>query len=1452
MKCPTCQSKLNVGVRVCKHCGSPVSANPSREDLYFSRLAAKAPPAFVQKVRSAPYLAKEQRIVTAILFTIANAEEFTEVIAEEERTLILNQALDRFAGIIFQYEGTIAKLWKNTILAFFGAPISHEDDPLRAVHAAKAILDEVQLVSAEVEKTHNIPFRLNLVMNSGPIVIGDIRSNLKFDFVSRNNTLECMDLAIRAGIPRCKVVILENTYQFIKPHVECQRLEDIVCNEIDETLVLWQLEQLSIPESQYQRATAVKASSFIGRQKELDQLLELSETVLVGLGRVGVIQGNPGIGKSRLVREWKHNLKTISQATPIKWIEVYGSAFGPEIVYHVLKNIVRSALQVTETDSEEITSERMKAALDGMMSSDTENIHIFLSHLMELPLSDEEVEDIHHLNASELRTQYLRALRAFLRNLSFDQPLIVILDDLQWADASSSELLIDLLSLASTSQILLCLVTRQDRDSSGWQLVAQAREQLGPRLTEIELLNLNEEESQSLIKELLQIKKIPDLINDIVVEKSEGNPYFIEEFIQMLVNQGVLIKNDDRWAIDSGLDVDLLPNSLQGLLTARIDRLPPEARLTLRMASVIGRSFPEKVIEFVMADRAPELELLAQLSVLESIGMIRVAKVHPELTYEFEHILLHDAAYRSILDTDRRELHLIVGQAIEQLYSDHKERLASSLAYHYQRGNDRQKALHYLDIAGHLSLEAFAPAEAENYFRQAIDLAEGDEKLAHLFSDLGEVLAQQSKHREAVQIWEKAIQHFIKLNLPDRLARVYAWSARSAWWGYDPKRSLEICLEGLEAVEGAVESPDIAYLIHETGRAYLFNNQPEEARSYSEQALEMAERLNAADVQAETLATIGILPNVKPQQAIAALEKAIEISEANNYFAPAARAYINLAAVIENLGEIRLARDYQKRAIQLGDKSGGLSDEPMINQSIARASMWMGDYKDAEKLIEKMRQKTRQKNVYLEENTLNLLYLEGFLFRLKGEFTVAMGIFNDLIDRSRQINDYERALQANRALAEIIVEPHILSEKDADRSSIDIALSLINDALQAGNFSSSDTDIQSICLICDIHILKGNFSKAESLIESAIQAYREQPIMQDRVRIIKAQARLSAAQNDFKDALEKLGNCQDMLEKMDGRWCRARTQLETANLLLRRNEPEDVDQAQNTYREALAEFKSMGINYYPNIIIEKLRHVKHITRAQAIAHKKVTTELAEAGRVQNTFIPTHSPNIPGYDISGVLLPARETSGDFYDFFDLGNGKTGFVIADVGDKGAGAALYMAMSRTLIRTYGGEDKLSPEEVIKQVNRRILTDTQRGIFLTAVFGVLDSQSHTFTYVNAGHNPPYILGDQSEGVKLSTLEKTGPLVGIFGESTWESKTIEIQPGDILILYTDGISESQNRSGDFYGNERLVKTLKNGSKLSAEILRNTILENVQAFTGTAPRLDDITLVVIARNPGEI
>ena len=1449
MNCTICQSELADGSRVCKTCGHPVSANSRLEELYFSHLAANAPPEFLYKVRTATVLEKERRIVTALMFTIANVDEFILNIPEANRTQILNQALDRFAKIIYKYEGTVAKLWENTVLAFFGAPITHEDDPLRAIHAAVSIREENRAYSSQINTQYGIPLKLKLLINTGPIVIGDIKSNLKYDFLSMDQTLECMDMAICSDLPSCEVLILEDTYRFLKPFIESHQVENLFCDETKKTLNIWQLDQIINGSTKQQRLPLSQNIPMIGRQKELDLLLELSETVLAGLGRVGVISGDTGIGKSRLVLEWRRRLQTLHQPTRIRWIETQGIAFGRELAYHLLKNLIRSSLGTRENATPKQVETHLIEFLENLPGVDFEETYLYLSHLLEIPLSDSDENLVHQLNALELKAKYLKALKTFFRKLAHEQPLIIVLEDLHWADSSSIDILIELLLLSSSSPILFCLVSRHERDSSGWRLVRAARERIGPRLTRIELSNLDNELSQSFVRHLIEVDTIPEIITQVVLGKSEGNPFFIEELVRMLVNANVLIKKNETWQVSSQVDPRKIPDNLQGLLSARIDRLPHDARLTLRIASVLGRSFTERAIDQVMKIYAPDIALLEQLSVLESLGMINVSQVSPELMYKFQQILLYDAAYASIFDEDRASLHLIVGGVLESLYPEQKKRLASQLAHHFLEGKEDQKALDYLDLAGHVAMDSYAHAEAETYFKKAIKLTDDPQRLAHLYAELGETLAQQIKHREAIKIWNIAIRYYTELDKTDYLARVYARSARSAWWGYDPKRSLEICLSGLKAVEGAPESPNLAYLLQETGRAYFFNDLHQDARSYCEKALALARRLGAYDVQAEALATLGVLPNIEPEQAIASLEMAIKISESNDLFSPASRAYINLAAVYEHLGQFKQTREYLQHAIDLGNKVGGISNDTVIHQEIIKSCLWLADFKDAERRITKLNYLTNEKSASLDEKTLDFLFLRGTLFRLKGNFQNAFEIFSDVIERSRQINDHERTLRANLALAEVIIDPFLIDQDHDSRSNIEMTVNLIKDFMMTGVKVSPQLQIEAQCLLGIIHTVKGEFVEAQENLDRAADLLRQEPNKLGQIRLLFAQSILKAAQNQVDSALNDLEIGVDILEAMEGRWWRARFLLEIGNLHLKRSDPEDIDRAQSLFRESLREFKELGVENYPEMVIEKLRQVKHKSRAQAIAHRIVNQELADAARVQHTFIPDHSPHIPGYDISGILLSARETSGDFYDFIDLEDGKLGIVIADVGDKGAGAALYMAMSRTLIRTYAGEGHLPPEEVIQNVNRRILSDTQRGIFLTAFFGILDPGSGTFSYVNAGHNPPLLIANSGEEIEITSLNKTGPLVGIFKENSWETKTFNFLPGEILVFYTDGITEAQNQDNEFYGSEHLLNFVKNSYNHKADAFRNAILENLHSFTGSAPRLDDITLIVMSRNP---
>jgi serine phosphatase RsbU (regulator of sigma subunit) len=250
---------------------------------------------------------------------------------------------------------------------------------------------------------------------------------------------------------------------------------------------------------------------------------------------------------------------------------------------------------------------------------------------------------------------------------------------------------------------------------------------------------------------------------------------------------------------------------------------------------------------------------------------------------------------------------------------------------------------------------------------------------------------------------------------------------------------------------------------------------------------------------------------------------------------------------------------------------------------------------------------------------------------------------------------------------------------------------------------------------------------------------------------------------------------------------------------------------------------------------------------QALEFQRVSDELKLAGSIQASLLPNQFPDMDGWQFAVTLAPAGETSGDFFDIIPLADGKVGFVIADVLDKGVGPAIYMTLSRTLIRTYATEFDLQPDLVFFATNERILKDTRANLFVTAFFGVLDPATGLMTYCNAGHNPPYFLGDRNS-CEPHPLTKTGLPIGIDEDTTWERAEITMLPGDVLVLYTDGVPDAQNLDGDFFKQESLVQVIQEHLGESAEMLQKSILDAVYDFVGDAPPFDDITLMVLRRD----
>jgi serine phosphatase RsbU (regulator of sigma subunit)/DNA-binding NarL/FixJ family response regulator len=250
--------------------------------------------------------------------------------------------------------------------------------------------------------------------------------------------------------------------------------------------------------------------------------------------------------------------------------------------------------------------------------------------------------------------------------------------------------------------------------------------------------------------------------------------------------------------------------------------------------------------------------------------------------------------------------------------------------------------------------------------------------------------------------------------------------------------------------------------------------------------------------------------------------------------------------------------------------------------------------------------------------------------------------------------------------------------------------------------------------------------------------------------------------------------------------------------------------------------------------------------ARTVEHEKITRELALAGQIQASFLPHDAPNVQGFQFAVTLEPARETAGDFYDFIALPNDKLGIVIADVADKGMGAALYMALSRSLIRTFASENPTNPEQVFAAVNRRILSDTRAGLFITSFYAILDPIDGTLTYCNAGHNPPYLIHNRKDG-GVQYLAKTGMVLGIVDEATWEQHVVQLDVGDVLLLYTDGVTDAQNKEKELFGEKRLLEVAQANMGRSAGDIQKALITQVLEFVGSSPQFDDITLIVIVK-----
>jgi class 3 adenylate cyclase len=598
------------------HCGQPALVQTPADSDRLSRLTAVAPRALVQKMRSGtkeettPRRGSlgERRTVTTLLVDVVGSTALAEQLDLETWMEGMNNAFDRVVPVIYRYEGTIARLLGDSLLVFFGAPVAHEDDPQRAVRAGLEILDLMGLYAREIKEAHGVDFAVRVCINTGPVVIGQVSDDLTFEYTSFGGTVNLTSRIKFAG-PAMSVLVTGHTYKFIAPYFDCLDLGPVEVKGLNEELRVYQVNAARATLGRT-RGFADLESPMVGRDNELTTLLHLCEAVRAGLGRAVLVIGEPGLGKTRLIQEWQKAVEA-ENAIPAEkpsaerlpkghWLTGRCASYGQGLAYQLLIDLLRNYIGVTAGSDEPETHAALLALSRDLLGEQMMEVYPYLGHLLSLKLEGEALELTKIADPQVLQTQYLLAFQRLLQTSMKQNPLILVLEDLHWADASSIDLFIKLLPLISSGPILFCLVTRPEHDTPGWKLVSAARELLGGSLTEISLNALSEKDSRLLVANLLEIEALPKRVRDLILKKAEGNPFFVEEVIRMLIERGVILHQEGTWVAQQEISDHDIPDNLHGLLLGRIDRLPAEARYTLLVASVIGRNFPVKVLSQVM------------------------------------------------------------------------------------------------------------------------------------------------------------------------------------------------------------------------------------------------------------------------------------------------------------------------------------------------------------------------------------------------------------------------------------------------------------------------------------------------------------------------------------------------------------------------------------------------------------------------------------------------------------------------------------------------------------------------------------------------------------------------------------------------------------------------------------------------------------------------------------
>jgi class 3 adenylate cyclase/tetratricopeptide (TPR) repeat protein len=662
---------------------------------------AYTPPYLAEKILTTRSAMEGERKQVTVLF--ADLKGNTELIRDldpEAGQTLLDTALQHMMDAVHRFEGTVNDVAGDGLMAMFGAPIAHEDHALRACYAALAMQAALRRYAEEVRRTQGLEVLLRVGLNSGGVLVRTIGNDLYMNYSGVGLTT---NLASRMEqlAPPGTIRLTSATLRLVEGAVRVNALGPIPVKGLAEPVEVFELVGATPVHRRLQAAVARGLTRFVGRDQELAALTQALAQAGQGQGQLVALLGEAGVGKSRLVYECVHSHATQGWRV----LESASVSYGQATPYFPVIDLLKRYAHVEDTDD----VRTIRAKVTGQVLTLDETLQDTLPALLALLDVLPDDSPFRQLDPAQRRQRTLTALKRVLLRESQVQPLLLIFEDLHWIDTEAQALLDSLVESLPTAHILL-LVNYRPEYQHGWgskTYYTQLRLDPLPPASAAEVL-------QALLGDDLSLTPLMSLL----IARTAGNPFFLEESVRTLVETGVLVGETGAYRLAQPLQSIQVPATVQTVLAARIDRLPPEAKRLLQTAVVIGTEVPFPLLAAI-AD-LPDNELRRHLTHLQATEFLYETRLFPELEYTFKHALTHEVAYGSLLLERRRTLHARIVGALEGLAGDRVAEQAERLAYHALRGEVWAKALAYCRQAGEKAMARSAYREAVEYFEQAL------------------------------------------------------------------------------------------------------------------------------------------------------------------------------------------------------------------------------------------------------------------------------------------------------------------------------------------------------------------------------------------------------------------------------------------------------------------------------------------------------------------------------------------------------------------------------------------------------------------------------------------------------------------------------------------------------------------------------------------------------------